>query len=104
KATLYKVGFGRPAQNDQIVKDVLVELEKIENSGTVKDFSDSTNARSTLSELALINGPASLPVSMVLGNYLDKRFKAVAVFDLKLGKYVVSIANDSQYSVGDLVG
>ena len=41
---------------------------------------------------------------MVLGNYLDKRFKAVAVFDLKLGKYVVSIANDSQYSVGDLVG
>jgi CRISPR-associated protein Csx3 len=102
KAELYRVGFGSPAQNDQIVKDALTQLEEIEQNREIKEASDETGP--TLQELALINGPASLPVSLVLGKHLDQRFKAIAVFDPKLSKYVVSISNGSQYSAGDLIG
>ncbi len=53
--------------------------------------------------LVLVNGPASLPVACVLAHYLAHRFGAVAVYDPKLGSYVVSITHDPEYPLGALI-
>jgi CRISPR-associated protein Csx3 len=54
-------------------------------------------------EVIRVNGPASLPVAMVLAHKLAHLYQAVACFDPKLGKYVVAIAHGDKYAVGDLV-
>ncbi|MEA1981373.1 MAG: CRISPR-associated protein Csx3 [candidate division Zixibacteria bacterium] len=53
--------------------------------------------------LIKINGPASLPVGMVLAHALGHLYGAVACFDPKLSKYVVAVAHGGNYQVGDLV-
>ena len=50
-----------------------------------------------------VNGPASLPVAMVLCHKLAHRYQAVACFDPKLSKYVVAISHGGKYAVGDLL-
>jgi CRISPR-associated protein Csx3 len=87
-----KLGFGDPAQNDQIVRDAYARLTEMMESGELSG-----------GEIVKINGPASLPVAMVIAHAIAHRYGAVACFDPKLGKYVVSIAHGDQYSVGDLI-
>ena len=87
-ADLFRVGFGDPAQNDDIVRDALVALASL---GEVHGV------------LALVNGPASLPVALVLGHHLSHRYGAVAVFDPKLGSYVVAVSHDPFRLVGSLI-
>jgi CRISPR-associated protein Csx3 len=87
-----KIGFGEPAQNDQIVRDATARLGEMIKS---KELSGG--------ELIRINGPASLPVAMVLAHKLGHLYQAIACFDPKLGKYVVVIAHGAKYAVGDLV-
>lgn len=86
-AHLYEVGFGAPAQNDQLVReaDELVRHEAGEG------------------ELALINGPASLPVACVLAHHLAHRYSAVGVYDPKLGSYVVAITHNPGLPLGALI-
>lgn len=87
-----EVGFGEPAQNDQIVRD----CEKA--CAAVKD--------QVMGKLIKVNGPASMPVSFVLAHALTHLGKAVAVWDPKIGdsgKYVVAISHDPQWKIGDLV-
>ncbi len=89
-AHLIKVGFGDPADNSVIVRDVesrLAEL-KVEGLG---------------GRLALINGPASLPVAVVLSHHLLHLFAYLGVYDPKMGGYVVSSAHGADYQVGDLI-
>lgn len=89
-ATLLKIGFADPATNDQIVRDVeslLVEMETSNLGG----------------ELVLVNGPASLPVAVVLGHHLIHRFGAVGVFDPKLQAYVVATSHGDNWRIGDLI-
>lgn len=83
-----KVGFGEPASNERIVKDAMKALEEANLLG---------------GRLVLVNGPASLPVACVLAHYLAHRFGAVAVYDPKLGSYVVSITHDPEYPLGALI-
>jgi len=90
EATLLKVGFGDPAQNDQIVKDVESKMVEMETEG----FGG---------KLVLINGPASLPVAVVLSHHLVHRFGAIGVFDPKMSAYVVSAAHGGTYEVGNLI-
>ncbi len=102
-ATLFKVGFGDPAQNDQIVRDAESRMtEVLAETAEKPEDGDAVPARN--GELALVNGPASLPVAMVLAHKLGHLFGAVACFDPKLGKYVVSIAHGGKYAIGELVG
>ena len=87
---LFKVGFGDPAQNDAIVQDAqsrMLELETGESGGGV----------------ALVNGPASLPVAMVLAHHLAHRYDAVACFDPKISGYVVAICHGPTYSIGQVI-
>lgn len=83
-----KVGFGDPAQNDVIVQDALGILKSMNLSG---------------GPLIKINGPASLPVAMVLCHHLAHLYEVIGVYDPKLGKYVVSISHSPSHKVGDLI-
>ncbi len=87
-----KVGFGDPAQNDQIVRDAAACLDKITESGKLSGGS-----------LLKINGPASLPVACVLVHKVAHLYGAIGVFDPKLGKYVISITHNPMYKLGDLI-
>lgn len=87
-----KVGFGSPAQNDEIVKDAEARLGEMISSGELAG-----------GNVIRVNGPASLPVAMVLAHKLGHLYQAVACFDPKLGKYVVSIAHGDQFTVGQLI-
>jgi CRISPR-associated protein Csx3 len=87
-ATLFRVSFGSPAQNDEIVRAAAAALESLGELG---------------GKLALINGPASLPVACVLAHHLGHRFGAVAVFDPKMGAYVVAVSHNPEYPLGSLI-
>lgn len=89
---ILKIGFGEPAQNDQIVKDVEELLSEMIKSGEIAG-----------GEIVKINGPASLPVAMVICHKLSHLFGAIACFDPKMGKYVVAVSHNPKYSLGDLI-
>lgn len=86
--TTLKIGFGSPAQNDQIVKDAVAGVKALNLQG---------------GEVVRLNGPASLPVAIAIGHEVAHLFKAVACFDPKLGKYVVAVSHGAEYTVGQLV-
>jgi CRISPR-associated protein Csx3 len=83
-----KIGFGEPAQNDQIVKDVESRLRHLKLQG---------------GKLLKISGAASLPVAFALAHGVNHLYGAIAVFDPKLGKFVVAITHSPGYKVGDLI-
>jgi hypothetical protein len=87
-----RVAFGKPGNNAQIVKDALACLDIMQKTGELGGGG-----------LLKINGPASLPVAMVLGHKLSHLFEAVACFDPKLNKYVVTISHSPDYVIGSLI-
>ncbi len=87
-----KIGFGRPAQNDEIVKDVEQRLKQLIENGDIAG-----------GEIIKINGPATLPVAMVFVHKLGHLYQAIACYDPKLAKYVIAISHGDKYSVGDLI-
>ncbi len=87
-----KVGFGDPAQNDQIVRDAEKRCDELIASGELAG-----------GDVIRVNGPASLPVAMVLCHKVEHLYGAVACFDPKLAKYVVAISHNPSYAVGDLI-
>ena len=88
---ILRVKFGEPAQNDQIVKDAASRLEELYESGQLRG------------SLLKINGPISIPVAFVLAHRLAHLYGAIALFDPKLDKYVISITHSPAYQLGDLV-
>lgn len=87
-----RVAFGSPAQNDVICRDAAERLAEVTKDGTLAGGS-----------VIKINGPASLPVAVVIAHAVAHLYETVAVFDPKLGKYVVSVSHGTQYKVGDLI-
>lgn len=87
-----KIGFGSPAQNDQIVRDAETRLNEMVASN---ELSGGAVLR--------VNGPASLPVAMVIAHAVGHLYGAVACFDPKLAKYVVAISHNPDFTVGDLI-
>ncbi|MBD6615632.1 CRISPR-associated protein Csx3 [Komarekiella sp. 'clone 1'] len=92
KDEILRINFGEPAQNDQIVRDAAARLEEMVESGEL-----------TGGQLLKINGPVSVPVAFVLAHKLAHIYGAIACFDPKLGKYVISITHDPAYKLGDLI-
>jgi CRISPR-associated protein Csx3 len=86
------VGFGDPASNDQIVKDAADALISLKNDGVLAG-----------GPIIKINGAASMPVAVALTHGVAHLYGAVAVWDPKLKKYVVSVTHDPAYAVGDLI-
>ena len=89
---LLRVGFGSPAQNDQIVRDAMAGLEALVGAGGFEG------------RVLRVNGPMSLPVAFALAHGVGHLFGVVAVYDPKLGgKYVVAICHDPGFAIGDLL-
>jgi CRISPR-associated protein Csx3 len=86
ETSILKIAFGAPADNDQIVKEVKSLAENLVNevSGAVLK----------------INGPASMPVAMVIAHAFAHVTQAVAAWDPKLSKYVVVITHSPEFAVG----
>jgi CRISPR-associated protein Csx3 len=87
-----KVGFGDPAQNDQIVRDAVKRLDEMIKDGTLAGGS-----------IIRVNGPASLPVAMAIAHAIAHLYEVVACFDPKLAKYVVAVSHGTAYKLGDLI-
>ncbi|MBW4690114.1 MAG: CRISPR-associated protein Csx3 [Komarekiella atlantica HA4396-MV6] len=92
KDGILRISFGEPAQNDQIVRDAAARLEEMLESGEL-----------TGGQLLKINGPVSVPVAFVLSHKLAHIYGAIACFDPKLSKYVISITHNPSYKLGDLI-
>lgn len=90
--SVMKVGFGEPSQNDEIVRAAVARLNEMTESGELSG-----------GEIVKINGPASLPVAVAIAHGVNHLFETVAVFDPKLGKYVVSVTHGTEYKPGDLI-
>ena len=86
------VGFGTPAQNDQICRDAKVRLEELIETGSLPGGS-----------VLKITGPASLPVAVVIAHSVIHLYEAVAVFDPKMAKFVVAVSHGGAHQVGDLI-
>ena len=89
---LLRLGFGAPAQNNDIVREVKARMEELIGSG---ELAGGGALR--------INGPASLPVAGVIVHAVAHLFSTIGVFDPKLNKYVVCIAHGNDFAVGDLI-
>ncbi len=87
-----RVGFGEPAQNDQIVRDATARLDEMVANGTLAGGS-----------VIRVNGPASLPVAVAIAHAIAHLYEVVGVFDPKLGKYVVATSHGNEYQPGDLI-
>ena len=87
-----RIGFGKPAQNDQIVRDATARLGEMVKDGTL-----------TGGSVVRVNGPASLPVAVAIAHAIAHLYEVVGVFDPKLAKYVVATSHGTDYSVGDLI-
>lgn len=98
-ADLYRVGFGAPAQNDQIVRDAELALTTIFDQ--IED--DIGPVTRVVDDLALVNGPLSLPVAVTVANSLLQRYGIVAVFDPKMSGYVVSASSSPAMPVGMVI-
>ena len=88
---LLRVGFGDPAQNDQIVRDAVARLDEMIAGGQLGGA------------VLRINGPASLPVAVAIADATSHLYEVVGVFDPKLGKYVVAVSHGSAHKPGDLI-
>jgi len=88
------VDFNRLEQvgNDQLVKDASAGLDRLIETGELQG-----------GELLKISGPISLPVSYVISHRVSHLYKAIAVFDPKMSRYVVTSSHDPTYRVGDTV-
>ena len=93
--TVLKVGFNPQvkAKGDRIVRDTLVQLDSLINSGRLKG------------KLLKISGRASVLASFVIANKLAHCYGAIALFEPKEGsqgldRYIVSISHSPYYRVG----
>ena len=86
------LSFGTPADNDKLVIEVTQIIDNLIDEGLI-----------TGGELIKLNGPATLPISFVLAHKLNHLYQAVAMYDPKLSKYVVSITHGGKYNLGDLI-
>jgi CRISPR-associated protein Csx3 len=89
---ILRISFGTPAQNDQIVRDAFSRLKEMKDTGELPG-----------GKIIKLNGPASLPVAVLIGHELAHLYETIAVYDPKIGKYVVSISHGPDYTPGDLI-
>lgn len=84
---MFKIKFGDSASNDKIVAEVAETVKKITEGGGV----------------ALVDGPASLPVAFVLCHKICHLFEAVAVKDPKMGGFIITISHTEKFKPGDII-
>jgi CRISPR-associated Csx3 family protein len=85
------VGFNaeKPADNDEIVRDVLAGCGEIESQ--------------IHGVILKINGRASLQVISVITHQFAHVVKVLAIYDPKLVGYVVTVSHSKQFKVGQVL-
>ena len=89
---LLHIRFLGTYQNDLIVRDAKRRLDKLAATGLLQG-----------SAVLRINGPASLPVMAVITHAVSHLYEAIAVYDPKLHRYVVSVSHSPSYQLGELL-
>lgn len=95
ETSILKVGFNpeEPATNAEMVVFLENELKG----------SPFTPEEGFCGGLLKITGACSLPLAFVISHKVDHLFGAIAVFDPKLGGYVVCVSHNPAYKVGDVI-
>ena len=83
-----KVGFIREASNDKLVRDAKERLASLGLKGGA---------------LVTIDGPCSLPIAYTISHAVSHQFGAVAVWDPKLGKFVIAVSHRPDLTIGTLI-
>ncbi len=78
--------------NDRLVKDANFQIDRLVESGELSG-----------GELLKISGPISLPISYVISHRVSHLYKAIAMFDPKMSRYVVTSSSDAVYRLGDTI-
>lgn len=86
---ILQVGFGEPADNQQIVKDCAAGCQAVSNQ--------------IMGKLLRVNGRASLQAAMVISHAFGHIVPAIAVFDPKMGKFVIVVSHSPDFALGQLV-
>jgi CRISPR-associated protein Csx3 len=89
-STTLKMSFGDPANNAEIVKEV------IKTCGEIKP--QVMNGK-----ILLLNGPASLPVACAISHAFAHLVPAIGCFDPKLNAYVVAISHSPDFEIGSII-
>lgn len=89
-ATLFELRFGAPSDNTKLVVDAAAAI-------------DASITPATGGPLALISGPASLPVIATIVHKIAHRFGALAIYDPKLGSFIVAVTHGPGYVLGQSV-
>jgi CRISPR-associated protein Csx3 len=92
-----KVGFAKPANGDQIVKDAAARLDEMIRAG---EFSGG--------KLLKIDGPASLPVCYLIAHKISHLYSAIAIFDPKIGRkgyktFITAVSHTPAYKIGEII-
>ncbi|MBE9214596.1 CRISPR-associated protein Csx3 [Plectonema cf. radiosum LEGE 06105] len=94
---ILKVGFAKPANGDQIVRDAAVRLDEMIASG---EFSGG--------KLLKIDGPASLAVCYLIAHKIAHLYSAIAIFDPKIGRpgyktFITAVSHTPAYKIGEII-
>lgn len=88
-----KISNGKEADGDQILRDANAQLERLINSGKLSGGN----------QLLKINGRSTVLAGFLIADRLAHRYSSLAVFDPKLGKYVVTVSHSQDYRVGQVL-
>lgn len=83
-----EIGFGAPAQNDEIVPDAVAAVMALPLRAGVGLH---------------INGPITVPAAMAIAHSVGHRFPYIACYDPKIDAYVVVIAHGPDHRPGQLL-
>ncbi|QHG20240.1 CRISPR-associated protein Csx3 [Nostoc sp. ATCC 53789] len=92
-----KVGFGKDANGDQLVRDAAARLDEMVALGELSG-----------GKLLKIDGPASVAVSYVIAHKISQLYGAIAVFDPKIGRpgyktFITAVSQTPAYKIGELI-
>ena len=87
-----RLSFDTPAENNTLVQEATQIINTLINGGLIKGGA-----------LIKLTGAQSIPIAYALAHKLSHLYQAVAVYDPKLLKFVVSIVHGGKYSLGDLM-
>ncbi|MCC5653625.1 CRISPR-associated protein Csx3 [Nostoc sp. XA013] len=92
-----KVGFGKPANGDQVIRDAATRLDEMVASGELSG-----------GKLLKIDGPASVAVSYLIAHKISQLYGAIAVFDPKIGRpgyktFITAVSQTPAYKIGELI-
>ncbi|PJF37974.1 MAG: CRISPR-associated protein Csx3 [Phototrophicales bacterium] len=85
---LMNVGFGEPADNHTIVRELDNNIDAI--------------AGKLHGKYVFINGRMSLPVAFVIAHALAHIAKAIFVYDPKMTEYICVVTHDPNVKLGDV--